>query len=258
MLRKRLIGVVTIKDNWAVQSFGYNRYLPIGKPECIVENLDRWGIDEILIQVIDRSSRNLGPDIDLLNKIARRKIFTPIVYLGGIASQEHAVEIIRAGADRICIDNLLHTNPKEVRDIANILGAQAIIAALPLGINPAGHPHLYNYITKKFTELDSEAHALIEEEIISEVMIIDFQNEGKKNGFDCRLSSFFSNKKIPLILFGGLSEADQLQTALLDQRVSAVAVGNFLNYQEFAVQRLKNNIGVAPIRAPSYGKIDLV
>ena len=60
MLRKRLIAVVTVLDGLAVQSFGYQRYLPLGKPECLVENLDRWGVDEIFVQVIDRSARNLG------------------------------------------------------------------------------------------------------------------------------------------------------------------------------------------------------
>ena len=71
MLKKRLIRVVTIKDGSAVQSFGYGRYLPLGRPECLVENLDRWGADEILVQVIDRTRRSLGPDFALLSKLAR-------------------------------------------------------------------------------------------------------------------------------------------------------------------------------------------
>ena len=46
MIPKRLIGVVIVKDGWAVQSFGYRRWLPLGRPEVLVENLDRWGADE--------------------------------------------------------------------------------------------------------------------------------------------------------------------------------------------------------------------
>ena len=56
MVKKRLVGVITVKDGWAVQSFGYERYLPLGRPEVIAENLDRWGADEILLQCIDRST----------------------------------------------------------------------------------------------------------------------------------------------------------------------------------------------------------
>ena len=68
MLKKRIIGVVNIKDGFAVQSFGFNKYLPLGKPECLIENLDRWGADEILLNIMDLSSKSLGPDLRLLKK----------------------------------------------------------------------------------------------------------------------------------------------------------------------------------------------
>ena len=82
MLRKRLIAVVTVLDGLAVQSFGYQRYLPLGKPECLVENLDRWGVDEIFVQVIDRSARNLGPDLGLLLRLGSLGLETPLIYGG--------------------------------------------------------------------------------------------------------------------------------------------------------------------------------
>ena len=53
MIKKRLIGVVTVKDGMAVQSFGYKKYLPLGNPKILIKNLNRWGADEILINVID-------------------------------------------------------------------------------------------------------------------------------------------------------------------------------------------------------------
>jgi len=71
MLRKRLVGVVTVRRGRAVQSFGYGRWLPLGRPEVLVENLDRWGVDEILLQCIDRSAQQLGPDLALLIKASK-------------------------------------------------------------------------------------------------------------------------------------------------------------------------------------------
>ena len=49
MLKKRIIGIVTVIENQAVQSIGYNKYLPLGSPEYQIENLDNWKIDEIII-----------------------------------------------------------------------------------------------------------------------------------------------------------------------------------------------------------------
>ena len=98
MLKKRLIGVVTVKNGWAVQSFGYQKYLPLGKPECLVENLDRWGTDEILVQVIDRSLTERGPDFELLEKLGRLGLGTPLIYGGGIRNVEEGMKVIQSGA----------------------------------------------------------------------------------------------------------------------------------------------------------------
>ena len=103
MLKKRLIGVVTVKNGWAVQSFGYRKYLPLGKPECLVENFDRWGADEILVQVIDRSLTERGPDFELLEKLGRLGLGTPLIYGGGIRNVEEGMKVIQSGADRLSL-----------------------------------------------------------------------------------------------------------------------------------------------------------
>src|SRR5690349_12519530 len=104
MIGKRIVGVVTVKDGWAVQSFGYNRYLPLGRPEVLVENLDRWGADEILLQCIDRSAAGLGPDMALLDRIGRRGLSTPMIYAGGVRHDQDAVDVVNAAADRVAVD----------------------------------------------------------------------------------------------------------------------------------------------------------
>ena len=38
-----------------MQSFKYKNYLPLGKPEIIIEYLNEWGIDEIMILDIKNS-----------------------------------------------------------------------------------------------------------------------------------------------------------------------------------------------------------
>jgi len=251
MLKKRLIGVVTIRNGWVVQSFGYKRFLPIGDPVCVVENLDRWGVDEIFVQVIDRHLRSGGPDLKLIARISGCGIATPIIYGGGIASVEDAADVVRAGADRICIESLLRTNPDEVRGIALKLGSQALIASFPLSIEEK-HIAWFNYKTQEQTSITKYVADLLKEKIISEIILIDRVNEGSPNSFDFNLLKAFENIGVPLILFGGLSRADQLKKALQHHAVSAVALGNFLNYTEHAVQKIKKDLAVCSIRPPTY------
>ena len=39
MLKKRIIAVIIVKDGIAVQSIGFKKYLPVGKPNIAIEFL---------------------------------------------------------------------------------------------------------------------------------------------------------------------------------------------------------------------------
>ena len=251
MIKKRLIGVVTVKNGWAVQSFGYRRYLPLGKPECLVENLDRWGADEIWIQVIDRSATGLGPDFNLLERLGLLGLGTPLIYAGGISSVSDVVKVIQLGADRVVVDSLLHDNLSLVRDISERLGAQALIGSLPLSWQNQQLMWL-DYRTQVSQKISDELLALIQTGAISEMVISDWQHEGYAGQFEQKLIERFPLNNIPLIAFGGLSESDQMMQLLRMPHVVAVAVGNFLSYREHAIQKYKEELMGMPLRLANY------
>ena len=130
MLRKRLLATVVVRQGWAVQSFGYRRWLPLGKPECLVENLDRWGADGIVVLAIDRGDQ--GPDLALLERLGALGLSTPLTYGGGLATAEQARAAVRAGAERLVLDSVLNNDPQAVKAMAAAVGVQALVAALPL------------------------------------------------------------------------------------------------------------------------------
>lgn len=251
MLRKRLIGVVTVRRGWAVQSFGYKRWLPLGRPEVLVRNLDRWGVDEILLQCIDRSRDGLGPEMDLVKRIGRVGLGTPLIYAGGIATVEHASAVVNVAADRIVVDALLHDDPSMVRAISRRLGAQAVIAALPLAHRGDGLAWR-DYRSGISTPLTESLLELVREGAISEAMLIDWQGEGQPRGFDMRLVDGFPSGHAPLIAFGGLSDSAQHRQLLNSPRIAATAVGNFFAYREHAVQAMKSSLVALPVRPANY------
>jgi cyclase len=251
VLKKRLIGVVTVRQGWAVQSIGYRRYLPLGKPEVLIENLDRWGADEILLQCIDRSSQQAGPDLNLLKRVAALGLSTPLIYAGGIHNTEDAVKVISLGADRISVDSMLWNSPQYLEGISRELGTQALIASMPVR---ADGNHLYwrNYLTQSENYLNEKALAQLPLEWVSELMLTDWMHEGVSNGFDSRIPELFPLDKKPIIVFGGLSEPTQLRDVISNSNVAAVGVGNFLSYKEHAIQQIKQQMVGAPIRAAQF------
>ncbi len=250
MLKKRLIGVVTVKDGWAVQSFGYRRYLPLGRPEVLVQNLDRWGADEILVQCIDRSVAGLGPDFDVLGKISKSRIATPLIYAGGISRREDAVKVISHGADRIMIDAMLLNYPQSLESIAHDLGTQAVIAHMAARITDDGLKVL-NYRNGTERELDNWM-INISWNCISEMMVCDWSHEGSQGGFDERILTEVRKIEKPILCFGGITTPSQIQRILSKPKIMAVGIGNTLNYREHAVQLLKEKLGSIEVRKPFY------
>jgi imidazole glycerol-phosphate synthase subunit HisF len=252
MLKKRLVGVITVRDGWAVQSFAYRRYLPLGRVTCLAENLDRWGVDEILVLCIDRTRRGVGPDLTLLRQLGSLGLSTPLTYGGGICTASQAMAAIQSGAERVCVDAALRAAPAAVAEIAALAGAQAVIGVLPLSFE-AGRLRWLDYLTGRSAPLSVADLTLFEQRVASEVLIVDWRNEGRARGFDAELIRRFPLAGIPLIAFGGLSGPEQLDSVLALPQVAAAAVGNFLAYREHAVQKLRQGVRSEAIRAPIFG-----
>ena len=249
---KRLIGVITVKDGWAVQSISYNKYLPLGRPEILAENFDRWHLEEILIVDISRGILRT-PNIGLINSIASMSLSTPIAYAGGIQTAKHAIDVIKAGADRVGIENLFRENILEVGNITDSLGRQAIIRIQPFRVTDR-NLQLYNY-NDKSTQNSKGINSFLEtRNLYSELMIVDYENEGKKNGFNSGLLKYFRDSGIQLICFGGISSSQQIRTLSKIKNISALAIGNFLNFKELANREIGIKRNIQKLRQVSYGK----
>jgi cyclase len=257
MLKKRIIGVVTVKDGWCVQSFGYGRYQPLGKPEHFIENLDRWGADEILLQVIDRSNTQRGPDFDLLEKIGKLGLGTPLIYAGGVSSVNEGVQAIQLGADRLVVDAVLHDDISVVRGLSYKLGAQAIIMGIPVSIE-YDEMVWFDYRHNRNFALNAGIFELANSGVVSELLVIDWKNEGLPMSFNQGILKKLPVNQVPLILFGGISESEQVAEILqTNQNVSAVAIGNFLSYREHAIQGIKASVAGQSLRPAFYQAINL-
>lgn len=251
MVKKRLVGVISVLDGWAVQSFGFGRYLPLGKPECLVENLGRWGVDEILVLAIDRSKSGDGPDLQLLDKLSRVGTSTPLIYGGGIRDLHDGIEVIQRGADRICVDALLRDDLSAVHALSQNLGSQAVIASMPLSVGTAGLEWL-DYRTMSRHPVGTLLDTAIKSSAISEVLLIDWMHEGLSGAFDAALIERFPYPSVPLIVFGGISEPNQVRGLVAQPNVAAVAIGNFLSYREHAIQQIKSQVNSAALRPATF------
>ena len=208
-----------------------------------------------MILCLDRSRNKLGPNFQLLDEISKTGLNTPLSYGGGIRSVNEAKKVISSGCERIIVDAIIREgNYSTLKTIVSKIGLQAVIGSFPLVRKENEEVAIYDYL-KKASESSMEGLLRVaDEQLVSELLIIDKEKDGRKNGFQITLVDAV-RKIIPstdLICFGGISELFQIRFLLNTSQVVGVGIGNFLNYFEHALQKLRPNPEEYPVRAPGF------
>ena len=256
MLKKRLAGVITVKGDIAVQSFGFKQYLPVGSPVIVAEYLQRHGVDEIIVLDIDRSKQSLGPNLELIRTIAASGLATPLAYGGGIACANDALSVINAGAERIVVDAAMQGPKERLEDIMDVIGTQALIGSIPLCIQDS-NILWFNYMRNECHPVTEQINDMLKSGIFSEFLIIDSLNEGSMSGFDLRILEMFEGCGSSLIAFGGLGGLEIFREVLRMPSISAIAIGNSLHYREHSVYNLKKELRSSDLRAQHFEDLTL-
>ena len=133
---------------------------------------------------------------------------------------------------------------------------QALIGCLPLYSHDEGIKW-YDYKNKMSKDFPSPwlYGGLIR--YVSEIMVIDYKNEGSKAAFDLNLIENLKLSKCNLIPFGGANTSQIIKKLLNYPLVSAIAIGNSLNYKEHAVKKLKDDLDPAIVRAVDYEELGI-
>ena len=107
-----------------------------------------------------------------------------------------------------------------------------------------------NYLTNAKVKITTQELKKIYSANISELLLVDHDHDGVENGFDLKIlnSDIVNNSPLPLLFFGGISNPKIAEKVLKHKKTAAVAIGNFLSYQENAIEYFKRNINNTSLR----------
>lgn len=238
MKNVRIIGNVLIKNEIAVQSINFKKYLPIGKPKILIDFLSTWGIDEIIVLDINGSIKDSTYLKDNLKEITKNSN-TPISAGGGIKNIKDVENLIRGGADKVVINSNGILNPKLIKKSALEFGNQAVIGS----IDVKKVDNSYNVFTHSGTKQSKfsliETIKIYEENQVGEILINSIDNDGLKKGFDIKLIKIIkSQTQLPTIICGGAGNFDHFGK-IMKYNLSGIASGNFLSFTEHSIKNLK-------------------
>jgi cyclase len=240
MTKKRVIAVIIVKDGWTVQSIGFGRYRPVGRPEIAARFFSSWGADEIIMLDIEASRQRRVIDTALIERIASQ-VHVPLTAGGGIRSVDDVRRIVQAGADKVTMNLAAFEDFAAIRNAARAFGNQCIIGVMDARRGLAGGHEVYVESGSKGTGLGAREYALrLAEFGVGEILIQSIDNDGMGCGYDLDLIDAVGGAVgCPVIALGGAGHPEHLRAALSRPHVSAAGAANFFHYTEHAIASAK-------------------
>lgn len=258
MLKKRIAASLIVRNGIVVQSIGFKKFLPVGKPEIAIEFLNQWGIDEIILLDIS-ARRNLKViDFDLV-KSATKKCFVPLTVGGGIRNVDDIKALMQCGADKISLNYSAIHEPGLISEAAKIFGDQCVVVSIDSIETKEGY-RVYDYLENKVTNiLPAEMAQKIQDLGAGEVLINSVNRDGSYIGYDLKLiNEICSSVTIPVICAGGAKNANDLVTVFQHTNVSAASAANFFHFTEHSVNMAKAYVNKhLPIRIETFADYTL-
>lgn len=235
MLKPRIIGVLVVKNKIVVQSYGFQRYLPVGIPEIAIEYLDRWGIDEIVVLDIDATVNGITPDFAAVESFSKH-CQVPLTIGGGIRNVKNMEEIVRRGADKVVINSAAVENPDLINDGAWLFGNQCIVVSIDARRVKEDQYEVFTHSGRKSTGYSPEDFArLAQEKGAGEILLNSIDRDGTQAGYDLNLVKKVADSvTIPVIVCGGVGHPMHFAQGL-ECGVSAAAAANYFHHTEHSV-----------------------
>jgi cyclase len=254
VLKARVIGTVLVRSGITVQSIGFARYLPIGRPQIAVEYLNRWGIDEIVLLHIDAGrAGTAATPADIASCAAECHV--PLSVGGGIVNVGQVHSAIHAGADKVVVNTALITAPDVLERAAVMYGSQAVVASIDARRQHDGRHLAFVAGGRVPTDMTVEELARRAESLgAGELFVTSIDRDGSKQGYDLDLvQKVAAAVRIPVIASGGVGHPRHFAEAFR-AGAAAAAAGNFFHFTEHSAIVAKRALvaEAAPVRLDTY------
>jgi cyclase len=202
----------------------------IGNPYEFANFYYKCGADEIAY--VDNVATLYGTNnLQKFIKNTAKNIFIPLSVGGGIRSIKDIEEILKNGADKICINSAAIDNPKFITEASKRFGSANISSIIEV-IKIKKNYFISKSNGRDLIKLNPVDWAKKVEEMGSgEIFLTSVNKEGLKSGFDIEVIKKISeNVSIPVIAHGGAGDFMDIYNVIKNTSISGVSISGLFHY----------------------------
>ena len=129
MLKVRVIPTLLWKPFGLVKGVGFNSWRRLGSMVPAVKVYNQRDVDELVLLDIVANGTGDEPDFESVGEFGQ-DCFVPLTVGGGITRIGQVQRLLRAGADKVCVNTATYAQPELVTEIANRHGAQCVVGSV--------------------------------------------------------------------------------------------------------------------------------
>ena len=227
----RIIPRLDIKGPNLVKGIHLEGLRVLGKPSDFAKYYYEQGADELMFMDVVASLYERNSLHDIISETAK-SIFIPITVGGGLRSISDIKEVLRVGADKVCLNTAAIKNPQLIKDASRMFGSSTIVVSIEAIKESNGKYLAYTDNGREYTGIDVFEWAQKVAELgAGEIVITSVDKEGTGEGYDLDLISRINNLVgIPVIAHGGAGKNEHVVDLLKGGYISSAMISSLFHY----------------------------
>jgi len=241
MLKKRIIPKFLIERGRLVKGVRFHENMRIaGNPVSTAKVYDSYGVDELIFLDIEASLENGSVVLDIIERVSE-EVFMPFTVGGGVKSLSDINDLLRAGADKVCINTAAIDRPGFIREAANRFGDQCITVAIDYRQMEPGVYRVFSRCGREQTTLDPLQYAQqMQDSHCGEILFCSIDRDGTMSGYDIELiQKAAESLEVPLIASSGAGSLRDCREAL-DAGASAITVSSMFLFTDHSPIKVRS------------------
>jgi imidazoleglycerol phosphate synthase cyclase subunit len=248
MLTSRIIPCLDIDNGRVVKGVKFANLRDAGDPMAQAARYEQDGADELVM--LDVSATTSGRETALETvRAVRRELSIPLSVGGGVRTVEHALALLRAGADKVGVNSAAVENPSLLRELSDKVGAQCVVLSIDAATRLDGDG--WEVVTRAGTHrtgIDAIEWAGKASSMgAGEILLTSFDQDGTRSGYDTELSRAVRRATaLPIIASGGADNAKHMLDALRAGADAVLAASIFHDHDTTPIA-IKNELKASGI-----------
>ncbi len=227
----RIIPRLDIKGPNLVKGIHLEGLRVLGNPSDFAKFYYENGADELLFMDVVASLYGRNSLHDIISQTAKHK-FIPITVGGGIRSISDIKDVLRVGADKVCLNTAVIKDPELIKTASRKFGSSTIVVSIEAVKDEKGNYLASTDNGREYTGIDVFDWAKKVNDLgAGEIVITSVDKEGTGEGFDLNLISKISDLvDIPVIAHGGAGSKNDVLELLNQNTADAVILASIFHY----------------------------